>query len=130
MRALVTYDWPGNIRELENAVIRAVALCEHVVRPEDLPERIRASADAEVPVPPPAQGQDAPADEEPPKEERLLSLSELEGRHVARVLASTGGNKQAAARVLGIDRTTLQRMLKRHGLDATPARDNGASAQD
>src|SRR5919202_1451874 len=46
VRALVTYDWPGNIRELENAVIRAVALCEHVIRPEDLPERVRAAAEA------------------------------------------------------------------------------------
>src|SRR5436853_303845 len=38
---LDNYDWPGNIRELENAVVRATALCDQVVRPEDLPERIR-----------------------------------------------------------------------------------------
>src|SRR5919206_4756982 len=44
VRALVTYDWPGNIRELENAIIRAVALCERLVRPEDLPERVREAA--------------------------------------------------------------------------------------
>src|ERR1044071_1778584 len=116
VRALVTYDWPGNIRELENAVIRAVALCEHVVRPEDLPERVRAAVEeAESQVPAQTQTQESRAEEEQQKEERLLSLSELESRHVARVLASTGGNKQAAARVLGIDRTTLQRMLKQIG---------------
>ncbi|HYY95786.1 MAG TPA: helix-turn-helix domain-containing protein, partial [Pyrinomonadaceae bacterium] len=51
--------------------------------------------------------------------------SELEGRHIARVLAHTGGNKQAAARLLGIDRTTLQRMIKRHGLDLGGLRNNG-----
>ena len=123
VRALVTYDWPGNIRELENAVIRAVALCEHVVRPEDLPERMRAASGTD------AQADIAPQDAQEVthrEEERLLSLSELEGLHVARVLASTGGNKQAAARVLGIDRTTLQRMLKRHGLDSSmAARTNG-----
>jgi two-component system response regulator HydG len=125
VRALVTYDWPGNIRELENAVIRAVALCEHVVRPEDLPERVRATPDADSHADAPQQQETHAQEETHKEEERLLSLSELEGLHVARVLASTGGNKQAAARVLGIDRTTLQRMLKRHGLDAASARDNG-----
>lgn len=45
--------------------------------------------------------------------EELLPLSEVEFRHISRVLESTGGNKQAAARILGIDRTTLQRILSR-----------------
>jgi transcriptional regulator with GAF, ATPase, and Fis domain len=137
VRALVSYDWPGNIRELENAVIRAVALCERLVRPEDLPERVRehaAARDAEAAAArardeagsPDAGNADTAAATAKPEEETLASLSELEGRHIARVLAHTGGNKQAAARVLGIDRTTLQRMIKRHGLDAgTGARANG-----
>src|SRR5947199_4445714 len=43
MRLLEQYSWPGNIRELENAVVRAAALCDHSVRPEDLPERVRRS---------------------------------------------------------------------------------------
>jgi len=47
----------------------------------------------------------------------MLSLSEIERRHIVRVLSRTGGNKQAAARILGIDRTTLQRMLKRYQLE-------------
>jgi len=129
--ALMCYEWPGNIRELENAVVRAVALCDQVVRPEDLPERVRAAVaamSAHAPAPetsaPPATDTPAPQASEP-----LLSLSELEGRHIARVLASTGGNKQAAARVLGIDRTTLQRMLKRHKLDARDNGDGGTSTQ-
>jgi two-component system response regulator HydG len=46
VRMLVSYDWPGNIRELENAVIRAVALCDRLVRPEDLPERVRVAVAA------------------------------------------------------------------------------------
>src|SRR5215211_5718563 len=46
VRVLVSYDWPGNIRELENAIIRAVALCDRLVRPEDLPERVREAAAA------------------------------------------------------------------------------------
>jgi len=47
-----------------------------------------------------------------------LPLSEIERRHILRVLTRTGGNKQAAARILGIDRTTLQRKLERYDLEA------------
>jgi two-component system response regulator AtoC len=117
LNELNQYDWPGNIRELENAIVRATALCDQVIRPEDLPERIRnfnrTSASAkEKASPQPAAEQD---------EEEMLSLSELEGRHIARVLARTGGNKLAAARILGIDRSTLQRMIKRHQLETVSA---------
>ena len=48
-----------------------------------------------------------------------VSLSQIEKLHVAEVLAHTNGNKQAAARILGIDRTTLLRMVKRHNLDGS-----------
>src|ERR1051326_4018381 len=121
--AMLSYDWPGNIRELENAVVRAVALCDGAVRPEDLPERVRnaAAATHDNPDPhftetPQQSRQQSAAPSQPPhaeaaqplpssaaataQEEPLLSLAELEGRHVARVLASTRGNKQAAARAL------------------------------
>jgi DNA-binding NtrC family response regulator len=112
---LEAYYWPGNIRELENAITRAAALCDEVIRPEDLPERIRAySPAAEHNAATRTQhNTEAPA-EGAQSEEALLPLSVVEERHVARVLQHTGGNKQAAARILGIDRTTLQRMLKRH----------------
>jgi len=107
---LDNYDWPGNIRELENAIVRAAALCDEVVRPEDLPERIRrqfkTSADLAA----------ARGTEDGNSDEVLLPLSEVERRHIVRVLARTGGNKQAAARILAIDRTTLQRNLERYGL--------------
>jgi two-component system, NtrC family, response regulator AtoC len=110
---LESYEWPGNIRELENAVVRAAALCDHLIRPQDLPERVRAARGA---VGGEVSGADAAAGGD-----ELLTLAELEERHVARVLAHTGGNKQAAARALGIDRTTLQRMLKRYNLEASGA---------
>jgi DNA-binding NtrC family response regulator len=112
MWMLENYDWPGNIRELENAIVRAAALCDQIVRPEDLPERVRRSFKAigeQSPMHRPAD--DATSDES------LLPLAELERRHILRVLARTGGNKQAAARILGIDRTTLQRKLERYDLD-------------
>ena len=54
--------------------------------------------------------------------EDWVSLSEIEGRYVARVLEHTRGNKQAAARVLEVDRKTLDRMIKRHNIDCQHAR--------
>jgi DNA-binding NtrC family response regulator len=122
VQLLENYYWPGNIRELENAIVRAAALCDHTVRPEDLPERIRRYTPATAADTAPAQETQArdpqPQTAPTPPAEHLLPLSAVEKHHVARVLAHTGGNKQAAARILGIDRTTLQRMLKRHSLES------------
>ncbi|HEX8844529.1 MAG TPA: sigma 54-interacting transcriptional regulator, partial [Pyrinomonadaceae bacterium] len=113
VKLLENYDWPGNIRELENAIIRAAALCDQAVRPEDLPERVRNFSKAQKDeTQHPASALKADEDGE-----ELLSLAEVEGRHIFRVLARTGGNKQAAARVLGIDRTTLQRKIERYSMD-------------
>jgi transcriptional regulator with GAF, ATPase, and Fis domain len=132
VRILESYNWPGNIRELENAIVRATALCDEIVRPEDLPERISRSVGdalaaerdgaAATAVALPAQGE--PCAGEGGGE--LFSLSELECRHIQRVLERTHGNKQAAARILGIDRSTLQRMIKRHNLEEAKAHDAGA----
>ena len=109
LRLLEQYPWPGNIRELENAVVRAVALCDSCIRPQDLPESVRGY-----------HAESEPEDQPPIKagiiEEAWVPLAHVEGRYVARVLAHTSGNKQAAARVLGVDRKTLQRMIVRHGL--------------
>ena len=109
---LENYDWPGNIRELENAIVRAAALCDQLVRPEDLPERVRRSFKTANP-----ESAAAPFAHANGGDELLLPLAELERRHILRVLARTGGNKQAAARILGIDRTTLQRKLERYDLE-------------
>jgi len=109
---LEQYTWPGNVRELENAVVRAVALCGNVVRPEDLPERVRNYR------PPQHEEEAAPAETHlPPAGKEWPALSEVEGRYVARVLSHTGGNKQAAARILGVDRKTLERMIKRNNIN-------------
>lgn len=53
----------------------------------------------------------------PEEKQDWPQLSEIEGRYVAQVLEHTGGNKQAAARVLGVDRKTLDRMIKRHNIE-------------
>jgi two-component system, NtrC family, response regulator AtoC len=109
LELLGRYHWPGNIRELENAVVRAAAICDGTVRVKDLPERVQQAS----------ENRDAAEVNhlhQPIKEEWSL-LSEVEGRYVARVLGHTRGNKQAAARVLGVDRKTLDRMIKRHHID-------------
>src|SRR5207237_7466367 len=46
LKLLQQYDWPGNIRELENAVVRAAAMCDGTIRVKDLPERVRSYATA------------------------------------------------------------------------------------
>jgi DNA-binding NtrC family response regulator len=109
---LENYEWPGNIRELENAIVRATALCDQVVRTEDLPERIRRSFKTPIKEANGSRGAAPNSDDE-----ILLTLSEVERRHILSVVTRTGGNKQAAARILGIDRTTLQRKLERYDLE-------------
>jgi DNA-binding NtrC family response regulator len=109
---------------MENAIVRAAALCDQVIRPEDLPERVRGfSKPVEEEVRTPAQLQKSDGEDE-----ELLSLAEVEGRHIFRVLQRTGGNKQAAARVLGIDRTTLQRKIERYSSEAGGGAAKGRTA--
>ncbi len=111
-RRLLGYDWPGNIRELQNVLERAMVLAEQdVIGPEHLAPEVRPdgmdSSDTAI------------GDVEDPVEEiapGLLSLEELERRHVMRVLQVTGGSREEASRILGISRRTLTRMVQRWGL--------------
>lgn len=108
---LESYHWPGNIRELENAIMRAVELCSHMVRPEDLPDSIRnCRPDSETKV-----NSDGTESIQLPKD--WPTLSEVEGQYVSRVLAHTRGNKLAAARLLDVDPKTLVRMINRHKIE-------------
>lgn len=110
LQLLENYDWPGNIRELENAVVRAAALCDEIIRPEDLPERVcnfsKITNNQSAPELTSTNGDGA--------DDAVLTLSEMERQHILRVLAREGGNKQKAARALDIDRTTLTRKIQRY----------------
>ncbi|HXF91218.1 MAG TPA: sigma-54 dependent transcriptional regulator [Nitrospiraceae bacterium] len=109
MALLQRYRWPGNVRELENAIERAVSLSHGpFVVPDDLPEAIRHADSIQ---------EEKPASKDAPLEEELLTLDEVEKRHLIRVLKETKGNKVRAAKILGIDRRTLYRMAERFGID-------------
>ncbi|MFQ5842578.1 MAG: helix-turn-helix domain-containing protein, partial [Thermodesulfobacteriota bacterium] len=102
MDLMMRYDWPGNIRELENAVERAVLLCrEEYISPEDLPvpvQRAEGEGQARVSVPP------------------GMTLKEVEKEVIVQTLEETGGNRTQTARILGISRKTLQNKLKEYGI--------------
>ncbi len=98
---LLAYDWPGNVRQLQNVVERAMALTrlDHITL-DDLPERVLNHKSTDIIV----SSDDVSS---------MLPLAELEKRYVERVLSAVGGNKAQAAKVLGLDRRTLYRKLER-----------------
>jgi len=108
MRALMAYSWPGNVRQLENAVERAVALSagRNEIDITDLPQETQALPQtAAMPfVDFPESGLDLPA-----------YLSSIERDLIRRSLERTGGNRNKAAELLRIKRTTLVEKLKRLG---------------
>jgi len=102
MARLMAYDWPGNVRELENAVERAVALGSGpILHVGDLPTNLQHSNGERL-----LHG------------DELLPLEELERRAILRALREAGGDKLAAARLLGIGKTTLYRKLKQYDAQA------------
>jgi nitrogen regulation protein NR(I) len=117
LEALVQYPWPGNIRELENVIERAVLFCDtQRLRGSDLPPEIRGiPAMANVPLPE-ADLQAALAGEGGLKEHVKVAMSRLEKELVSRALQQTGGNVTHAARLLKISRKGLQLKMKELGL--------------
>ncbi len=102
---LLAYDWPGNVRELENAVERAVALGSGpILHVGDLPSNLQYGTQERL-----------------PDKDEFLPLDELERRAILRALREAGGDKLAAARLLGIGKTTLYRKLKQYDAQSAVA---------
>ncbi|HYT58442.1 MAG TPA: sigma-54 dependent transcriptional regulator [Verrucomicrobiae bacterium] len=101
LAALKSYDWPGNIRELEHTLERAVLLGKGVlVGVEDLPGQLLACGESAIVL---AQALG-----------KQFTLRDLEREYIGKVLETTHGNKTEAARILGVDRTTLYRKLEEY----------------
>jgi DNA-binding NtrC family response regulator len=97
MRALMAYDWPGNLRELRNVLERAAVVAEGpVLEARDLGLTSAAASAADS--------------------DQAVSLEEVERRHIADVLRRTGGNVSQAARILEIDRATLYHKIRKYDL--------------
>ncbi|HMK36412.1 MAG TPA: sigma-54 dependent transcriptional regulator [Desulfomonilaceae bacterium] len=99
---LKNYDFPGNVRELENIIERGIALAtDNIILPDHLPDDIR----------------DFHIKTYRKKNGRLPTLEEQELTYIRQVLQETAGNKSAAAEILGIDRVSLWRKIKRYNLE-------------
>jgi DNA-binding NtrC family response regulator len=99
MEILKHYHYPGNVRELENIIQRAVALTSgNKIQVKDLPPDLQQLEFSMI------------------EGEGLLSMAEIERQHIQTVLKKTDNNKQLAAKILNIPRTTLWRKMKKFGL--------------
>ncbi|HCZ11978.1 MAG TPA: Fis family transcriptional regulator, partial [Nitrospiraceae bacterium] len=99
---LMNYDFPGNVRELENIIERGVALSNgNTIESGHLPDDLRELSIRTFRK----------------KEGKIPSLEEQETAYIKWVLSEAGGNKSLAAQILGIDRVSLWRKLKKHGLE-------------
>jgi DNA-binding NtrC family response regulator len=102
LNLLLDYDWPGNVRELEHAIERAVLVCDSEdILPEHLPPEIQFPEERRI----------RRAGEEG------ISLEIVEKEYIKMILKKTGGHKSKTAAILGMDRRTLYRKLKKYGID-------------
>ena len=102
MQVLLNYDYPGNVRELENILEHALIICrEAVIHPDHLPDYVRQGKPAKQKTP----AQIVPATSPTAEHQRILDA-----------LEKTGGHRLKAARELGMERTTLWRKMKKYGI--------------
>jgi DNA-binding NtrC family response regulator len=92
LELLLRYPWPGNIRELENVIQRAVIMCDKRIEIDNLPDNLKYKIDF--------------------PEDNLLPLKEVEKKYILKVLEATDNNKSKAAEILQIDRKTLRQKIQ------------------
>jgi two-component system response regulator HydG len=114
---MLAYAWPGNVRELQNCIERAVTLCRFSdLTAEDLPDKVRDARPARMVL-----------DTDDLSE--LVTMEEVERRYVLRVFEVAGQNKSLAAKLLGFNRKTLYRKLRRWGaVEPDPREDADSSS--
>jgi DNA-binding NtrC family response regulator len=102
MQILLNYDYPGNVRELENILEHALIICrEAMIQPDHLPDYVR-------------QGQLSRTELNPATTPAMSP--NREHQQIVAALKKTGGHRGNAARELGMERTTLWRKMKKHGI--------------
>ena len=102
LRALIAYQWPGNVRQLSNAIERALVLGDgEMIRPEDLPDEMLEHGDSEVPL-----------------SDYQTAITETKKRLLATALAEAGGNAAEAGRRLGLHPNSFRRLARQLGLRA------------
>jgi DNA-binding NtrC family response regulator len=119
-RAMEVYRWPGNVRQLKNAIERAQILAnDHVITIDDLPSEIydsheqAGSESVQLGSGAPANSAERPNHVAVPGSPRL---EDLEKAHIVEILRQQNGNKARTARILGIHRRKLYRLLERYGI--------------
>ena len=112
MQALHDYDWPGNIRELENVLVKSVAMSPRdIITADLLPEKISHQI-----VAPCDSDNNIEQTHESTKDLDTLSIQDIEKIHIQRILNTTNGHKGKACDILGISRPKLRRLIKQYNL--------------
>jgi two-component system response regulator GlrR len=111
---LLAYDWPGNVREVENLTLRQLLL-----------EEVQCAAAGQVNVPA-SESTDGSADLPLAfRSAKALAVEQFEKTYLRRVLVRTRGNISLAAKISGKDRSTLNKLVKKHGFDSAQFRSDG-----
>ncbi|MEA1935907.1 MAG: sigma-54 dependent transcriptional regulator [Thermodesulfobacteriota bacterium] len=111
MDVFMKYNWPGNIRELENLLVRATVIAKgQVLGRGDFPDLLEDFSEGEI--------RSETINEESEKDENfeICTIDEIEKKHIRRIIEKTGRNKGEICKILGISRPTLERKLEKYGI--------------
>lgn len=114
IQAFEAWRWPGNVRELRNVLLRSIPFTTgHTIGPEALPEALRQQT---ATVEPPTAGVSMPGPDVAFHQAKDQMLEAFERHYLENLMELAEGNLSRAARMAGVDRKTVSRLLKRHGI--------------